>query len=110
MSQQGKNRFQPDILVEVKFYSFFRSLVTQAISSNEIGKVYSVYALIVAFESSVAEALFSKFYGLTLDILPGAYLIIVVVAILLTMPLNIAARKILNGFVTIDNIQEMSKL
>lgn len=75
-----------------------------------MGKVFSVYALIVAFESSVAEALFSKFYSLTLDILPGAYLIIVVVSMLLTVPLNIATRKVLNGFASIEPVQELSKL
>ena len=77
--------------------------------SDEVGKVYSIFALIVAFESSVAEAVFSKFYSLTLDIIPGAYLIIVVVAMLLTIPLNMAARKVLKGFAN-KSETEMSKL
>ena len=86
-----------------------RSLITQAVSSDEVGKVYSIYALIGAFGSSLVGSVYMKFYNITLDKLPGAYLIVATAFMLATIPFNLVARKMVETFNVIKD-EESTKL
>ena len=76
----------------------FRSLVTQAVDPDEIGRIYSIFTLVGAILNSVAGALFQKIYNLTLDSLPGTFFLVVAGVILLAIPVNLVMRKLLKTF------------
>ena len=50
--------------------------MSQAINNDEITQIYSVLALFEALSNSLVAAAWQKLYNLTLDTLPGTYLII----------------------------------
>ena len=95
--------------------SSFRSLVTQAISKDEVGRIFSINALIGSILGSLVSSAYLKIYNLTLDTLPGAYLLVASALILLTVPLNLIAMKLLQTFEhrdcnKLDEGQENTKL
>ena len=95
--------------------SSFRSLVTQAISKDEVGRIFSINSLIGSILGSLVSSAYLKIYNLTLDTLPGAYLLVASALILLTVPLNLIAMKLLQTFEhrdcnKLDEDQENTKL
>ena len=68
--------------------------MSQAISSDEIGRVFSVLALFGALSKSLGVAAWQKLYNLTLDTLPGTYLIVVTILMLITIPTNLIMKKL----------------
>ena len=72
--------------------------MSQAISSDEIGRIYSVLALFGAVSYSLVTAVFQKLYNLTLDTLPGTYLIVVSILMVITIPSNLIMKKLLKSF------------
>ena len=68
--------------------------MSQAISSDEIGRIYSVLALFGALSTSLVTAAWQKLYNLTLDTLPGTYLIVVTILMLITIPTNLIMKKL----------------
>ena len=67
-------------------------------SHDETGRIYSIYTLAGALLSSLASSAFQKIYNLTLDSLPGAYLLVVSVISLLAIPFNLVMRRLLKTF------------
>ena len=80
--------------------------MSQAISSDEIGRVFSVLALFGALSKSLGVAAWQKLYNLTLDTLPGTYLIVVTILMLITIPTNLIMKKLVKTF----NIKQTTKL
>ena len=73
-----------------------RSIISRAVSPHEIGRVYSVLALFSAVSGSLVEAAFQKLYNSSLDILEGGvYLLVLAGLLLVTIPVNIIVRKLL---------------
>ena len=72
--------------------------MSQAVSSDEIGRINSVLALVSAFCTSLVSAGWQKLYNLTLDTLPGTYLIVVTILMVITIPTNIIMKKLLGTF------------
>ena len=79
-----------------------RSLMSQAVSSHEIGRINSVLALFAAISTSLVSAAWQKLYNLTLDSLPGTYLIVVTVITVITIPTNFVMMKLLSTFSVTD--------
>ena len=73
---------------------YHRALMSQAISNNEIGRVFSVLALFGALSNSLGAAAWQKLYNVTLDTLPGTYLIVVTILMLITIPTNLIMKKL----------------
>lgn len=84
-------------------------MISQAVSSDEVGRVYSIFALIGAFGSSLVGSVYMKFYNITLDKLPGAYLIVATAFLLTTIPFNLIARKMVRTF-NDEKVEESTKL
>ena len=72
--------------------------MSQAINNDEIGRIYSVLALFGALSYSLVAAAWQKLYNLTLDTLPGTYLIVVTILMVITIPTNIIMKKLLGTF------------
>ena len=80
-----------------------RSLASEAVSRDEIGRVFSINALIGAVNSSLTAALFEKIYNLTLDTLPGAYLLVVFGLVILIVPIMFVLKRLGKSFVESPN-------
>ena len=72
--------------------------MSQAINNDEIGRIYSVLALFGALSYSLVAAAWQKLYNLTLDTLPGTYLIVVTILMVITIPTNIIMKNLLGTF------------
>ena len=72
-------------------------------SRDEIGRVFSINALIGAVNSSLTAALFEKIYNLTLDTLPGAYLLVVFGLVILIVPIMFVLKRLGKSFVESPN-------
>ena len=79
-----------------------RSLMSQAVSSDEIGRINSVLALVSAFCTSLVSAGWQKLYNLTLATVPGTYLIVVTIITAITIPTNLIMKKFLSTFTVTD--------
>ena len=80
--------------------------MSQAISNDEIGRIYSVLALFGSLSYSLVAAAWQKLYNLTLDTLPGTYLIVVTILMLITIPTNLIMKKLVETF----KITQITKL
>ena len=74
-----------------------RSVISRAIPDTEIGRVFSVLALFSAASGSLVEAGFQKIYNLSLETFSGAYLTVLAGLVLITVPVNIAQKRLLRG-------------
>ena len=73
-----------------------RSVISRAVSPDEIGRIYSVLALFSAVSGSLVEAAFQKLYNSSLDILDGGvYLLVLAGLLIITIPVNLAVRHLL---------------
>ena len=54
----------------------YRSVISQAVDSDEIGRIFSVLAIFSAIIGSVIGAAFQQLYNKTLDTFPGAFLLV----------------------------------
>ena len=73
-------------------------MLSQVVSKDEVGKIFSINALIGAALGSSVSASYTKLYNLTLDTFPGAYLLVACGLVLLTIPINIILRKLMSTF------------
>ena len=79
-----------------------RSLMSQAVSSDEIGRINSVLALFAAVCTSLVSAGWQKLYNLTLATVPGTYLIVVTIITAITIPTNLIMKRFLSTFTVTD--------
>ena len=74
---------------------YFRSVISRAVSGDEIGRIFSFMALFSAVSGSLVEAAFQKILNTTLDTLPGAYLLVLASLLIITVPTNLIMRRLL---------------
>ena len=77
---------------------YFRSLVSQAVAKDEVGRIFSINALISAFGGTMVSSAYQKLYNITLETLPGAFLLVAFGLMITTVPLNLLAKKLLKTF------------
>lgn len=85
--------WDPDWLLYISALLQFNSVITVAIRSqctkevdkSEIGRIFSVVALGQALVPLIANPLFGLIYKATLDSLPGAYLLCIVVMLVFVL-------------------------
>ena len=76
----------------------FRSVISRAVSADEVGRIYSVLALFSAVSGSLVEAAFQKLYYGTKDILfGGVYLLVLAGMLVVTIPVNFIIRRLLKS-------------
>ena len=76
--------------------------MSQAISNDEIGRIYSVLALFGSLSYSLVAAAWQKLYNLTLATVPGTYLIVVTIITAITIPTNLIMKRFLSTFTVTD--------
>jgi len=66
-----------------------RSVISRAVSGDEIGRIYSFLALFSAVSGSLVEAAFQKLYNVSLETLDGGvYLLVLASLLLITIPVQ----------------------
>ena len=81
-------------------YFILRSVISRAVSGDEIGRIYSFLALFSAVSGSLVEAAFQKLYNVSLETLDGGvYLLVLASLLLITIPVNVIIRKLLRTIV-----------
>ena len=69
-------------------WALLRSITSKSVNSNEIGKMFSFYAILGSIVPFVANPGYRQLYNLTLDIFPSAILLLTASVFLLTIVLN----------------------
>ena len=69
-----------------------RSMISQCVEADEVGRILSIFTVCSAISSSVGTAIFQRIYGLTLDTFPGAYLAINAALYLISVPNNVVLK------------------
>ena len=72
-----------------------RSIISSAVPTAEIGRVYSVLALFSAASGSLVEAGYQLLYSATISSFPGSYLLLNAAFLVLTVPVNIIISRLL---------------
>jgi len=75
-----------------------RSVLSQAVNPDEIGRIFSVLALFAAIISTVLSSAFQVLYKKTLETLPGAFLLVVFGLTVIAIPINLTMYKLLKTF------------
>ena len=72
-----------------------RSIISSAVPTAEIGRVYSVLALFSAASGSLVEAGYQLLYSATISSFLGSYLLLNAAFLVLTVPVNIIISRLL---------------
>ena len=70
-------------------WALLRSITSKSVNSNEIGKMFSFYAILGSVVPFIANPAYRQLYNLTLDTFPSAILLLTASVFLLTIVLNI---------------------
>lgn len=70
-----------------------RSMVSQCVENDEIGKILSIFTVMSALSSSVGTAAFQELYSATLTTFPGAFLALNALLYLIASPNNLILRR-----------------
>jgi len=87
-----------------------RSVMSQAVESDEIGRIFSILAIFSAITGSIVGAAFQMIYNKTLDTFPGAYLLGTSGLALAAIPTNMIMYKLLKTFKKTEAIEMENKI
>ena len=83
---------------------FSRSLISLAVTSEEIGRIFSVLALFSSVGTSLVSGAWQKLYSLTLDTFPGAFLLLAAAMLIITIPVHLVMKRLVKSFKDINEI------
>ena len=89
----------------LKIISFSRSVVSLAVDSDEIGRIFGVFSIFSAVLGSTVGAGFQQLYNKTLDTLPGAFLLVISCLLLSVAPSNLVMYRLLQSFKTENDVE-----
>ena len=89
----------------LKIISFSRSVVSLAVDSDEIGRIFGVFSIFSAVLGSTVGAGFQQLYNKTLDTLPGAFLLVISCLLLSAAPSNLVMYRLSKSFKTENNVE-----
>ena len=69
-----------------------------AVSGDEIGRIFSVLALLSSVGTSLVSGAWQKLYNVTLDTFPGAFLLVAATMLIITIPVHLAMKRLVNTF------------
>ena len=78
--------------------NFSRSLISLAVTSEEIGRIFSVLALFSSVGTSLVSGAWQKLYNLTLDTFPGAFFLLAAGMLIITIPVHLIMRRLVKSF------------
>ena len=73
-------------------------MISLAVSSEEIGRIFSVLALFSSVGTSLVSGAWQKLYNLTVDTFPGAFLILAASLLIITIPVHLIMKTIVKSF------------
>ena len=75
-----------------------RSLISLAVSGDEIGRIFSVLALFSSVGTSLVSGAWQKLYNLTLDTFPGTFFLVAAGMLIITIPVHLLMRRLVKSF------------
>ena len=69
-----------------------------AVSGDEIGRIFSVLALLSSVGTSLVSGAWQKLYNVTLETFPGAFLLVAAAMLIITIPVHLAMKSLVNTF------------
>ena len=73
-------------------------MISLAVSSEEIGRIFSVLALFSSVGTSLVSGAWQKLYNLTVDTFPGAFLILAASLLIITIPVHLIMKRLVKSF------------